>query len=144
VDVPTSEDPRYWRVFKALAETLNDEDADGFLALFSPRLTAQRAAAGDPLSDTVGFMSRAMAQRGSIDRFHALAPQGFRLAGSSLVTRLAVFLFEDGMTGYFGVALDGEGKIDDFSYFILPDLCAKGGPRCQGEPIPLAALPVGE
>jgi hypothetical protein len=144
VDVPAGEDTRYWRVLKALAESLNAEDREGFLALFSQRLVTQRAAAGDPITGALEFMSRAMARRGNIDRFHALAPDGLQAAGSSQVVRIAVFLLEDGMTGYFGVALDEQGLIDDFSYFLLPDLCAGGGPRCQGEPIPLAALPVGE
>ncbi|NJL29700.1 MAG: hypothetical protein HC897_18325 [Thermoanaerobaculia bacterium] len=142
VDVSAKDDKRYWKVVKRLAEAFNDEDKQAFVQLFSQRLIDQRAKAHDPIEDAMGFMSAAMAKRGSIAKFHQLSSKGLKTAGSERVTRTVVFFLEDGMTGYFGIALDDKDKVDDFSYFLMPELC-KSSNMCEGEVIPLAELPAG-
>lgn len=141
VEVTKEDDRRHWKVIKALAEAFNKEDQKAFVPLFSQRLIEKRAAAKDPIESAMSFMSGAMAKRGSIAKFHQLSSKGLKTAGSDLVMRTVVFFLEDGMTGYFGIALDDKDKIDDFSYFIMPDMC-KSSRMCEGEVMPLAQLPV--
>ena len=40
--------------------------------------------------------------------------------------RPVVFHFEDGMPGYFGIALDDSGKIDHLSVFVQDGICPEG------------------
>ena len=126
VAVPAGHDARMWKVLDGLVTALEDEDRAAFEALMSPALLERRAQAGDPLSLMYDFMAQAMAGRGSIAGFHALGDKAYDVPDSAFPMRPAVFHLEDGMAGYFGLALDDDDRIDHFSLILKGEICAAG------------------
>lgn len=130
VTVPAGHDARMWLGLGRLVAALENEDRAGFEAAMSPALIERRARAHDPLSDMFDFMERALARRGSIAGFHALGDAAYEVPDSAFPMRTAVFHLEDGMAGYFGLALDDDDRIDHFSLILKADVCAAGS-KCD-------------
>lgn len=126
VAVPAGHDARMWKVLDGLVTALESEDRAAFESLMSPALLARRAQAGDPLSVMYDFMAQAMAVRGGIAGFHALGDKAYDVPDSEFPMRPAVFHLEDGMAGYFGLALDDDDRSDHFSLILKAEICAAG------------------
>jgi len=133
VEPKAGDDERYWAVIKKLTEAIHNEDEAGYRALFSRRLFAREGAS---LESSLSFMSEVMALRGTIKKFHPLDTKGMEFSDSEFPVRAVLFHMQDGVPGYFALALDDEEKIDHFSLFIKRDLC-RGGKRCDQATIEL-------
>ena len=133
-----SKDERYWVVIRKLTEAIHNEDEAAFQALFSKRLWARE---GSSLESSLSFMSQVMGIRGTIKKFHKLSEQAMDFGDSDYPVRSVMFHMQDGVPGYFALALDGDDMLDHFSLFIKRDLCS-GGKRCELAVIELEEEPV--
>jgi hypothetical protein len=118
-DAPSAQDDaRAWQVVKSLADAINNEDRKAFLALFrKPDKSSE---------DMFRFMAaQVLPSRGGIRSFHELSPP-LMVSDSKFPIRTVTFHLENGYPGYFGIALDADGKIDHFSLFVKSDLCPNG------------------
>jgi hypothetical protein len=127
VEADAVDDERFWAVIKKLTAAIHNEDPAAYRALFSQRLYARE---GPSLESSLNFMSKVMALRGTIKKFHSLSAQSMEFSDSEYPARAVIFHMQDGVPGYFALALDDEEKIDHFSLFIKRDLCT-GGKSCD-------------
>lgn len=118
-DTPSAQDDaRAWQVVKSLADAINNEDWKAFLGLF--------AKPDQSTESMFRFMAaQVLPTRGGIRSFHELSPP-LIMSDSKFPVRAVTFHLENGYPGYFGIALDADGKIDHFSLFVKPDLCPNG------------------
>ncbi|MEE9130591.1 MAG: serine hydrolase domain-containing protein [Phycisphaerales bacterium] len=125
LDETPGDQERHWRVFRQLAQAMNNEDREAYKALFTP---AYQSRCGGVFDFMVG---QAMARSGNIAGFHAMS-RPIKISYSAYPIRSVTFHLEDGKPGYFGIALDADDKIDHFSLFIKSDLCPNGiDPNCS-------------
>lgn len=113
------DDARTWSVLKSLAETINDEDKQAFLSLFSKSKRSQQ-------EGLFKFMAhQILPTRGGVQSFHEIS-RAIKIPDSKFPLRAVTFHLENGSPGYIGISLDDEGKIDHFSFFVKSDLCPNG------------------
>ena len=118
-----ADDARLWQVVKKLSQAINDEDRGAYRALFAPSYDRQ---AGDEMLE---FMTRqVLPVRGGVHAFHSPRPP-LQQAGVEWPLRVVVFHLENGFPGYFGIALNDDGLIAEFSLFVKGDLCPNGTDR---------------
>lgn len=138
VSVPDSENARLVTVLKQLVASIDSNSQTDYLALFVPKLVDKKRAASDPLEGLHTFLVSACAKRGPIAGFHPLSDQGIQIPESDFPMRPIVFHLKDGISGYFGIALNDGGLIDHFSVFIQTGICPKG--KACDETVPLEEL----
>ena len=124
VALPEGADARLQQVVDRLALAMNDPKGDA-LGLFAARYLREQEERGDPVTGMLDFLRAAIEARGPIARFHDLPTEGMRLPDSPHPMRPVVFHLADGSPGYFGLALDAQGKIDHLSLFLQPGICAE-------------------
>jgi len=113
------DDAQTWKVLKSLAETINDEDKQAFLSLFSKRKRSQQ-------EGIFKFMAgQILPMRGGFQSFHDIS-KAIKIPDTKFPLRTVTFHLENGYPGYIGISLNDEGKIDHFSLFVRSDLCPNG------------------
>ena len=119
----SAEDAQVWRVVQRLSEAINNEDRAAYRALFAPNFNAANR---DSMFD---FMSRSvLPMRGGLRSFHALSAP-LELPGKKLPLRAVTFHLQNGYPGYYGISLNDEGLLADFSLFVKGDICRSGTDR---------------
>ncbi len=126
VELSTEDLVRYDRAFGAVVVALENEDVEAFEGLMTTRLVDKHRKAQDPLSGLVDFMATVMAKRGGFAKFHELGRTARTIPGCEFPMLPGVFHLEDGTSGYIGIALDEESRIDEFSLIVKEDLCPRG------------------
>jgi hypothetical protein len=126
VPLPAGADAALLGTLEGLVAAIHSEDKAAFLALFSAGYLDQHRAEFDSSGSMWNFLTEVRAKRGNIVRFHPLPEKGLTTEDSPFPMRPVVFHLKDGAPGYFGLALDDEGKIDFFSLFVMPNLCSHG------------------
>ena len=126
VDVSPAQSARLLVVVKQLVQAVDDKSTEAYMALLSPRLRAQHANSNDPLDAMFTFFLNVYDKRGPIKGFHSLPTQGLQIRESAFPVLPIVFHLADGMPGYFGIAIDDDGKIDHLSLFVQESICQYG------------------
>ncbi len=126
--VSSREDVETWDVVAALSASLQDEDTGAYEALFADAYLARRRSTGDPLAAVHAFMRDVIGVHGAITGFHALSGEAFEIPESAHPLRAVTFHLADGTSGYVGLAIDDDGKIDHLSLFVQPGICRKPHP----------------
>ncbi|MCB1183943.1 trypsin-like serine protease [bacterium] len=135
-DVPLSpaDGERAAAVTRALIAALNAADGTAFGRPFSAAYLEREGAAG--LAGMLEFVSGSRAVHGDIVSLHPVGATALAVGSAGRVMIPVVWHMADGMGGYFGLVLDGAGRIDEFSLFVRRGVCRAGG-ECE-EAVPIA------
>ncbi len=128
VPVTNQEQIELWRVVLSLTEALHSESQSKYLALFDPAYVRARKASGDPLENMHEFMQGVIEAKGKVETYHSVSEEGIQIPESEFPMRPVVFHLEDGTAGYYGLAINTQGKIDHFSLFVQNGICKEGRP----------------
>jgi hypothetical protein len=126
VEIDGGSDDVLWAVVGELTDALNRGDREGYLSLFTEACIARHEAADDPLEGMLEFMAQVHEERGPVASFHPLDAKAIDLEESEYPMRPVTFHLEDGISGYVGLAIDAEGRIDHMSLFVQRSICADG------------------
>ena len=122
-------------VARVLAAALNAEDLPTFRATMNEHYLNQEGAAG--IQGMFNFVQEGRGAHGDIATMHPVKAKALDLLDSEAPMLIALWHYADGLSGYFGIALDDDGLIEHFSLFVRRGLC-DGGRNCSlGEDINL-------
>ncbi len=122
LDSAPDDSARYWAVVQRWVDIVNDGDIESFIGLFADQDVRTLASNESMFS----FMKKdVIPLRGKVSQLHELSPLT-EVKGLDAPIRIATFHLEDGYPGYINLALNDEGKIEQFSLFVHERICPNG------------------
>jgi hypothetical protein len=126
VDMPESDDAGFCKTIGAFIDSINWDEQQAFMALFSTRLVTGKRAKSDLLENVFEFAQRAREMRREITRLHASGRTALDIGESEFQMRPVSFHFENGMPGYMGASIDDDSRITHLSFFVQERVCPNG------------------